>query len=83
MPKTVQATTLRNHLADALDEVETKEKFLLIERSNEIVSALVEIDFFEDLLAKTSKEYLKSIREARKQYKSGKTYSHAEVFGKL
>ncbi len=83
MPKTVQATTLRNHLADALDEVEAKEKFLLIERSNEIVSALVDIDFFEELLAKTSKEYLQSIREARQQYKQGKIFTHAEVFGKL
>ncbi|MCX5867346.1 MAG: hypothetical protein NT009_07700 [Proteobacteria bacterium] len=36
----------------------------------------------EDLLASTSPEYLKSIREARSNYKSGRTKKHDEVFGK-
>ena len=36
----------------------------------------------EDLLASTSPEYLKSIREARGDYKSGRTKKHDEVFGK-
>ena len=83
MSKMMKATMFRNHFADALDEVKTREKFLLITRNEEIVSALVDIDFFEELLAKTSKEYLKSIREARRQYKKGGVYSHIEVFGKL
>lgn len=83
MPKMVNATVLRSHLADVLEEVETKEKFLLITRNEEVVSALVDIDFFEELLAKNSKDYLKGIQEARKQYKKGKVYSHAEIFGKL
>lgn len=38
--------------------------------------------FLEDLLAATSPEYLKSIREARADYKTGRVKSHAEVFGR-
>ncbi len=83
MSKLINASTLRNNLADALEEVRKKEKFLLITRNDQVVSALVDIDFFEDLLAKTSKGYLKSIQEARKQYEKGEVTSHAEVFGKL
>ena len=37
--------------------------------------------FLEDLLAATSPEYLKSIREARADYKAGRTMSHKEVSG--
>jgi hypothetical protein len=37
--------------------------------------------FLEDLLAATSPEYLKSIREARADYKAGRISSHDEVFG--
>lgn len=37
--------------------------------------------FIEDLLSIVSPEYLESIREARKDYKQGRTYSHDEVFG--
>lgn len=38
--------------------------------------------FLEDLLAATSPEYLKSIREARVDYKTGRVKSHAEAFGR-
>jgi len=38
--------------------------------------------FLEDLLASTSPEHLASIREARRQYKVGKTRTHQEVFGR-
>ncbi len=37
--------------------------------------------FLEDLLAATSPEYLKSIRDARADYKAKRTKSHDEVFG--
>jgi hypothetical protein len=37
--------------------------------------------FLEDLLAATSPEYLKSISEARADYKAGRIKSHDEVFG--
>ena len=38
-------------------------------------------DFLEELLAATSPEYLKSIREARADYKAGRSKTHDEVFG--
>lgn len=38
--------------------------------------------FLEDLIAATSPEYLRSIREARRDYKAGKVKSHEEVFGR-
>jgi hypothetical protein len=37
--------------------------------------------FLEDLLASTSPEYLKSIKEAKADYKAGRIKSHEEVFG--
>jgi len=37
--------------------------------------------FVEDLLAVTSPEYVQSIKEARAEYKAGKTKSHKEIFG--
>ncbi len=36
--------------------------------------------FLEDLLASTSPEYLKSIKEARADYKAGRIKTHEEVF---
>jgi hypothetical protein len=38
-------------------------------------------DFLEELLASTSPEYLKSIRDARADYKAGRVKTHEEVFG--
>jgi hypothetical protein len=37
--------------------------------------------FLEDLIAATSPEYLSSIKEARTDYKAGRTMTHKEVFG--
>lgn len=36
--------------------------------------------FIEDLLAVTSPDYLQSIKEARAEYKAGRTKSHKEIF---
>ena len=38
--------------------------------------------FLEDLLASTAPEYLKSIREARADYRAGRVKTHAQVFGR-
>jgi len=38
--------------------------------------------FLENLLAATSPEYLKSIKEARDDYRAGRVKSHEEVFGR-
>ena len=37
--------------------------------------------FLEDLIAATSPEYVRSIREARRDYKAGRVKSHRDVFG--
>ena len=37
--------------------------------------------FLEELLASSSPEYLKSIKEARSDYKAGRLRTHQEVFG--
>ena len=56
--------------------------------SDEIIEAVKKMKkhdretFIEDLLAITSPEYLQSIKEARAEYKAGKTKSHKEIFGK-
>ena len=37
--------------------------------------------FLEDLLASTSPQYLKSIKEARGDYRASRVKSHKEIFG--
>jgi len=39
-------------------------------------------DFLEELLATTSPEYLKSIKDARADYKAGRVKTHDKVFGR-
>lgn len=38
--------------------------------------------FLEDLLAATSPDFLKSIQEARADYRAGRVFSHHDLFGK-
>lgn len=83
MSKIIRASTLRNHLKDAIAQVNKKEKFFLISNRNTISSALVNIDFFEELLMANSPKYIQSVKEARQNYKEGKVYSHKDVFGEL
>ena len=83
MPNVVASTVLRNNLADVLKTVEKKKEYLLISKKGNLVSAIVNLDFFEDLLALTSPGYLKSIKEAREDYKKGRVYTHEEAFGQI
>ena len=83
MYKTVPSTTLRNNLANVLKALENKEKFLVVTKKGKEVASIVNVSFFEDLLAATSSNYLKSIREAREDYKKGRVFTHEEVFGEL
>lgn len=83
MPRMIPATTLRHHLSGALKTLASGDKFLLLTKRNKPVSALVNLDFFEDLLAATSKAYRQSIREAREDYKKGRVLTHGDVFGQL
>ena len=82
MAQIVASTVLRNNLADVLKEIQKKD-YLLVAKKGSLVSAIVNLDFFEDLLALTNKKYLKSIEQARKDYRKGKTFTHEEAFGKL
>jgi hypothetical protein len=56
--------------------------------SDDIINAVKKMkkhereSFIEDLLAMTSPDYLQSIKEARVDYKAGKTKSHKEIFEK-
>ncbi len=78
----VTTTILRNNLADVISEIEQK-KYLLVAKKNKITSALVDIDFFEDLIALANIKYVKSIRQAREEFRKGDVFSHDQVFGKL
>ena len=79
----ITTTILRNNLADSLSEIENKKDYFLVAKKGRITSALVNIDLFEDLMALTNKDYLKSIKKAREEYAKGDTFSHEEVFGSL
>jgi PHD/YefM family antitoxin component YafN of YafNO toxin-antitoxin module len=79
----VSTTVLRNNLAATIDEVNKNRDYLLVAKKGKLVSALVNLDFLEDLLALTSEKYLKSIKEARNDYKKGRVYSFEEVFGEV
>lgn len=80
--QTITATTMRNNLSATLNQVDQQD-YLLILRNDKVKNALVNIDFFEDLLALTKSDYLKSVRHARQEYKNKKTFSHEDVFGEL
>jgi hypothetical protein len=55
-------------------------------KPEEIIQAVKEMKknereaFLENLLAATSPEYLKSITDAREDYRSGRVRTHKEVF---
>jgi len=57
-------------------------------KPEEIIEAVKGMDkkkreaFLESLLEATSPEYLRSIREARTDYKARRVKTHEEVFGK-
>ena len=66
-----------------MDEVNKKEDYILVTDRGEPKAALVNIDYFEDLLMANSPEYIKSIKEAREDFKAGRVYTHEQVFGDL
>ncbi|OGY27747.1 MAG: hypothetical protein A2Z42_02795 [Candidatus Woykebacteria bacterium RBG_19FT_COMBO_43_10] len=81
--KVISSTNFRNHLADVIDAVDENQEYMLVTERGEPRAALVNIDFFEDLLMANSPEYIKSIEEAREDYKAGRVYTHEQVFGDL
>ncbi|MCD5407375.1 MAG: hypothetical protein LRZ99_06765 [Desulfotomaculum sp.] len=63
--------------------MEAKVKDLTIEELQSLISDAVRIameDHSEDILALSSDQYLKSIKEARNDYKEGKVKCFEEVF---
>lgn len=72
----IDSTTLRKHLSDVIKE---NKDYLLVSKRGEVKSALLNIDFFEELL--TLKEYLESIKKAKEDHKEGRTLTHEEVSG--
>jgi prevent-host-death family protein len=83
MNRAITSTTLRANLFDVIDEIDKKREYLLVTKKGKPVSAIVNLDLFEDLLALKSPKYLESIKEARKNYKKGDTFNLKEVFGEL
>ena len=78
----INSTILRNNLSSAIKEVKKKDYFLVAKRGK-ITSALVDIDLFEDLVALSNKQYVKSIKKARKEYEKGEIFTNEEVFGEI
>lgn len=83
MPKAIETTKLRNHLADAIRQINKSKDFMVITRKGEPVAGIVDLDLLEDIEASKSKAFIKSIKEAREQIKRGEIYTHEEVFGDL
>ena len=85
MTDLIATTTMRDNLSDTLGAIEKKSKkyMLITDRGKKIRAALVNLDFFEDLLALASPKYLKDIKKSRNEIKNGEFSSHEEIFGEL
>jgi len=83
MPKVIETTKLRNHLASAISEVNEKKDFLVITKGGKPVAGLVDLDTLEDIEALNSKEFVKSITKAKEEIRKGQFYTHNQVFGDL
>lgn len=81
-PKKISTTRLRKNLSDALASIGHDDVLVVTRRGKDEV-AIVDLDRFEDLLAASDPEYLKSIKEAREQYKKGEVFTMEEVFGDI
>ncbi len=76
---TISTSKLRENIADALDAVKGGD-ILVVTRRGKPEKAIVDLDEFEDLLARSNPAYLESIREARE---SKERFTHDEVFGDI
>ncbi len=82
MYRTVGSSSSRENLKEILDSLEKGEKYLVTKKGRPI-GGLVNLSLFEDLLALSSPNYIKSIKEAREQYKKGEFYTLEEVIKDL
>jgi len=60
-----------------------KEEVLIVTSRGTDVSAIVNLDLLEDLLASSSSSFKASINKAREDIKKGRAFSHEDLFGKL
>jgi prevent-host-death family protein len=72
-------TSLRSHLADALDQVAAGD-VVLVKRRGKPDAALVDSELLEDFLAATNPRIIKQIAEARTQVAAGETVPFEDVF---
>jgi len=83
MIKTIGTTSLRNNLKDATRYVRESKRPLVVTERGVPTSVLVDIDEFEDCLETKDKNFLSSIKKARKQRESGSVFSMDDVFGSI
>ena len=85
--KSIDATTLRNNLSDAIKEVNRTGHPLIVSHRRLPKAVLMDIGEFEDYLASQDPEFLKTIAKARAEVKAGKVVPfekiYAEVFGSV
>ncbi len=79
--KTIDATDLRNNLADTLKSLNREDILLIRSRGKLTGKVIIDDDLLEDLLLLTDKKYLQDIRKSRQEIKKGQTYTFDEVFG--
>ncbi|MEX1123576.1 MAG: type II toxin-antitoxin system prevent-host-death family antitoxin [Patescibacteria group bacterium] len=82
MPKSIKITSLRDNLAEALKQAKD-DNFLIVTKNNQPISALVDIDYFEDLLTISNPRFLSSLEESKRQVKNGEIYTLEEVMKEL
>lgn len=73
--KTIDSTTLRNNLSDAIKEVNRTGQPLVIKHRLVPKAVLMDIGEYEDYLASQDPEFIKSIAKARAEAKSGQVIS--------
>lgn len=83
MIKTIQASALRSSFKSALTHVKKSKQPLIITERGIPTSVLVSIDEYEDYLSTHDLEFMASIKSARAEYKKGKVYNFADVFGEI
>ena len=83
MIKTINATTLRSHFRESMEHVKQSKKPLVITERAIPTAVLMDIDEFEDLLSAKDKEFMASIKAARKEYAKGDVVNMHDLFADI
>ena len=81
--KSIDATTLRNNLSDAIKEVNRTGQPLIVNHRRLAKVVLMDIVEYEDYLASQDPEYLRTIAKARAEVKAGKVVPFEEIYTKV